>query len=137
MLGEAIRSLPLTVSVTHRTIGLCQGAPDAKRRSTPINDGHQALRDASLSPLAQRAPDARAQGARVQGDLAPARAVAGTATDARVPRRNRPGDEVGGPAAAELPRDFAGSGGGEARAAPLSLRPRAAARGGGGGALGR
>src|SRR3954469_231840 len=103
MLGEAIRSLPLRLSFTLLTIG--------------SGHGDQALRDASLSPLTQRPPDARAQGARPQGDLAASRPLARAIADPRLPRRNRAGDESGRPAVPGIDVDLAGAGAAQARAA--------------------
>src|SRR6476619_7722727 len=107
MLGEAISSLPLRLSVTVLTIG--------------SRHGHQAVWDAALSPLAQRPADGRAQGARSQDGLAASGDVAGAPADPRVSRRHRPGDEGRRPADPGVDTDRTGAGGAQGRAAPLPL----------------
>src|SRR6476660_6845538 len=107
MLGEAISRFPLRLSVTVLTIG--------------SRHGDQAVRNAALSPLAQRPADARAQGAGSQGGLAASGNVAGAPADPRVSRRHRPGDEGRRPADPGVDADLTGAGGAQGRAAPLPL----------------
>src|SRR3954452_1251388 len=107
MLGEAISRFPLRLSVTALTIG--------------SGHGDQAVWDAALAPLAQRPPDARAQGARSQNGLAAAGDVACAAADPRLPWRHRPGDEGRRPADPGVDADLTGAGGAQGRAAPLPL----------------
>src|SRR5438045_2918065 len=124
MLGAATSSLPVRLSLMPRTIN-----------RLPRHANH-ALRHEAIAAVAHRPPDARAQGDRPQDGLAPPGALAGAPADARVPRRDRPGDEARRPAAAELSPDLRGAGGAAARSPALSLRPEAARRSRRGRALG-
>src|SRR3954470_9961329 len=115
MLGEAISSFPLRLSVIQLTI-----------RS---GYEHQALWHPAVAPLAQRAADARIQGPRPPRHLAAARDVAGAPADPRVPRRHRAGDEARRSARAGLDADLTRSGGAAARTTALPGRPRPASEG--------
>src|SRR3954469_15107433 len=123
MLGEAISSLPLRLSVIQLTI-----------RS---GYEHQALRDPAVAPLPQRAADARIQGPRPPRHLAAARVVAGAPANPRIPRRHGAGNEARRSARPGFDADLTRSGGAAARTAALPERPRPAREGRGGRALGR
>src|SRR5262245_28661509 len=105
MLGEAISRLPVRLSVTWLTIG--------------SRHGDHALRDAPIATLALGSADAGAQGHRPPDGLAAARPLACAAAHARLPWRDRPGDEDRRPPPAELAGDLAGPGRGAARPAAL------------------
>src|SRR5919109_2551681 len=122
MLGEAISSVPVWLSLTGRTIG--------------SDHGDHALLHAALSALTLRAPDARAQGTRAPDGLAAPRPLAGPAADPRLPGRDGARDQDRRAPAAGLAGDLAGAGGGEARAGALPGGSRATQGGGGRRALG-
>src|SRR3954454_3637385 len=98
MLGDAISSLPVRLSVT---------APKSEA-AIGSRHGDHALRHATVAALPQRTPDARAQGDRPQGGLAAAGALARAVAHARVPRRDRSGDEDRRAPPPELARDLPG-----------------------------
>src|SRR3954447_15486962 len=124
MLGDAISSLPVRLSVTTPKSEAAIGS----------RHGDHALRHATVAALPQRTPDARAQGDRRQGGLAAAGALARAAAHARAPRRARAvahagfprrggsGKEDGRAPPPELARDLPGPRGSSPGAAALPIR---------------